>query len=406
MKALMMMVFGMVMLRTCNTPSANYAPPTPVSFQQFYDELSPYGNWIETPNDGYAWVPDVEEGFRPYYTNGNWVATDQGNTWVSGYPWGWAPFHYGNWGYTDPYGWAWKPGYDWAPAHVSWRQGNGFYGWAPLLANLALGKLLNDDDRPDDWWVFVPQARLYDNNVYRYWRGPQYNAGILPYTTYLTNVYKGKAGNSYYFGPRPNEWVKQTGKKLNVRRVLDVSNQSYAGNKRNGLHVYRPQVKQDKGARPSPNKVMQGWSGKGHGNKPANVKTDDRGNRQPHKAPPAVKQNGRAPGDRGKQQVHPERKQSSPAKQTKHTAPVQKQHKATAPKQQRSSSRPAKQNVRQSRPPAPKKQAQPARQKQQHAQPHQQRTAQPAGQHGGGRGGQHGGSRGGGKHGGGGGKNK
>jgi len=28
-----------------------------VSFQVFYDELSPYGTWVDDPEYGYIWIP-------------------------------------------------------------------------------------------------------------------------------------------------------------------------------------------------------------------------------------------------------------------------------------------------------------------------------------------------------------
>lgn len=73
------------------------ATPISISFQVFYDELSPYGDWIEDPNYGFIWVPYVDQSFQPYSTNGHWVMSTYGNTWVSQYNWGWAPFHYGRW---------------------------------------------------------------------------------------------------------------------------------------------------------------------------------------------------------------------------------------------------------------------------------------------------------------------
>jgi hypothetical protein len=72
-----------------------------VSFQMFYDQLSPYGQWVNDPNYGYVWIPDVGPNFQPYATNGYWTMTDYGNTWVSDYEWGWAPFHYGRWLYDN-----------------------------------------------------------------------------------------------------------------------------------------------------------------------------------------------------------------------------------------------------------------------------------------------------------------
>src|SRR6185312_12078650 len=80
-------------------------PGTDVSIQDFYDNLSPYGQWVDDQEYGYVFVPNVEQGFRPYYTDGYWAMTEYGNTWVSNYPWGWACFHYGRWTYDTYYGW-------------------------------------------------------------------------------------------------------------------------------------------------------------------------------------------------------------------------------------------------------------------------------------------------------------
>src|SRR5690242_9268795 len=68
-----------------------------VSFQVFYNDLAPYGTWVSYPSYGYAWVPAMGGGFRPYYTGGHWAYTDEGWMWLSDYDWGWAPFHYGTW---------------------------------------------------------------------------------------------------------------------------------------------------------------------------------------------------------------------------------------------------------------------------------------------------------------------
>jgi hypothetical protein len=46
-------------------------PPAPeVSYQSFYDALSPYGQWIDNPQYGYVWMPNVGPDFKPYATNG------------------------------------------------------------------------------------------------------------------------------------------------------------------------------------------------------------------------------------------------------------------------------------------------------------------------------------------------
>src|SRR5689334_22664545 len=89
-----------------------------VSYQVFYDQLSPYGIWIDDPTYGYIWVPNTGAGFQPYASNGYWVYTEYGWTWVSNYKWGWAPFHYGRWENSPAYGWYWIPGTEWSPAWV------------------------------------------------------------------------------------------------------------------------------------------------------------------------------------------------------------------------------------------------------------------------------------------------
>ena len=148
------------------TNTVKAQPGMSVSFQLFYDQLAPYGEWINDPEYGYIWLPYAEQGFQPYATNGHWVMTSYGNTWVSNYDWGWAPFHYGRWTYTDYYGWAWVPGYEWGPAWVSWRSGGGYYGWAPLGPRMSINVHIGI---PHAHWVFVPQRYIASTRLYSYY---------------------------------------------------------------------------------------------------------------------------------------------------------------------------------------------------------------------------------------------
>jgi hypothetical protein len=112
-----------------STAQINYnSPPQQgtVSLQVFYDELSPYGNWVSYNNYGFVWIPEAGLDFYPYSSNGKWVFTDTGWTWYSGYNWGWAPFHYGRWLYDNSYGWMWVPDTEWGPAWVTWRSGGDY----------------------------------------------------------------------------------------------------------------------------------------------------------------------------------------------------------------------------------------------------------------------------------------
>ena len=75
------------------------------------ESLEGYGRWVNTPDYGNVWTPQVAAGWAPY-RDGRWVWEDYyGWTWVSYDPWGWAPYHYGRWFFNAGYGgWCWWPG--------------------------------------------------------------------------------------------------------------------------------------------------------------------------------------------------------------------------------------------------------------------------------------------------------
>jgi hypothetical protein len=112
------------------------APPETPTIDYFQAHLTPYGQWIDVPDVGAAWVPAEANvpGWRPYMDAGHWQFTDAGWFWQSDYTWGDMAFHYGRWINNEFTAgrWAWVPGYNWAPSWVSWREGAGGLGWAPL----------------------------------------------------------------------------------------------------------------------------------------------------------------------------------------------------------------------------------------------------------------------------------
>jgi hypothetical protein len=98
----------------------------------FYDELSPYGQWVDYGNYGPVWYPSrVSENWRPYL-DGRWVPTADGWVFETNEPWGWATYHYGNWMPTPEHGWVWAPGRTWYPSTAAWRTSDEFIGWAPI----------------------------------------------------------------------------------------------------------------------------------------------------------------------------------------------------------------------------------------------------------------------------------
>jgi hypothetical protein len=98
----------------------------------FHEPLSPYGRWEVVGSYGSCWIPGgVASDWSPY-SNGYWQQTDGGWYWASDEPWAWATYHYGGWDFDSQFGWYWVPQTIWAPAWVSWREGGGYVGWAPL----------------------------------------------------------------------------------------------------------------------------------------------------------------------------------------------------------------------------------------------------------------------------------
>lgn len=223
-------------------PEIMQQPGGHVSIQTFYDELEPYGQWINDPELGYVWSPNVEEGFKPYATRGHWAETEYGNTWVSDYDWGWAAFHYGRWRYDQSYGWEWIPGTEWAPAWVNWRTGGDYYGWAPLgpgiNIDIAFGRQYY---APDNYWVFVPRQYLCSPSINRYYLPANRNVTIIRNTSIINNIYNGGSGR-YISGPRTAEIQHYAGRPINVYNINNNNRPGATRISNNTINIYRPQI--------------------------------------------------------------------------------------------------------------------------------------------------------------------
>lgn len=215
-----------------------------ISIQTFYDELSPYGDWVYTSDFGYVWRPYFEhpDAFRPYSSNGHWVNTDFGWTWVSDYDWGWATFHYGRWSFDNYLGWMWVPGYEWAPAWVTWGNYGDYYGWAPMGPNIYVS-VNSNWYAPDPWWTFVPRRHFCATN----WNHYIYDRPVhVTNITYITNVYNNNNynsnNNSWYYGPRVSEVERYSSTKVRRMEVVDSHRADNTGIRNERLNVYRPEV--------------------------------------------------------------------------------------------------------------------------------------------------------------------
>ena len=176
--------------------------PAEVTVNYFYDNLAPYGAWINVDGYGRCWRPSVaisNPGWQPYCDLGHWVYTDCGWYWFSDYSWGWAPFHYGRWFRHSHWGWCWAPDTVWGPSWVTWRYSDDYCGWAPLppLAvyregfgffynGLAVGVGF---DFGLNWncFAFVPIGHFCDRHPRRYCVASAQVTQIYNHTTVINN---------------------------------------------------------------------------------------------------------------------------------------------------------------------------------------------------------------------------
>jgi hypothetical protein len=324
----------MVCIGTYLTPQQASAQGPSVSFQVFYDELSPYGYWVISPDYGYVWVPNVDPGFTPYATNGYWVYTDMGWTWVSNYSWGWAPFHYGRW-YADPnYGYMWVPDNEWSPGWVTWRRAGGYYGWAPIgpgvSINVAYG---NSYMVPYNQWTFVSDGYLGRTNINNYYVNNSNNVVIIKNSTVINNT---RIDNSrhvtYHAGPDRIEVEKHVGRPITPVIIRDGSRPGQTVSN-NQIQIYRPHVQKNvsTGPKPAPAKAVSmkttGTSPQ-HSAQPARQQpAQEQHSAQPAKQQPAQQQHSTQP---AKQQPAQQQHSTQPAKQQ----PAQQQHSTQPAKQQ------------------------------------------------------------------------
>jgi hypothetical protein len=177
MKVLPHMLLGVALLfAICSTFNTVHAQADSAEIDNgfFYDRLSPHGDWVNTTEHGWTWQPSDADGeFRPY-TQGSWVYTDDsGWYWQSATEHGWATEHYGRWTKVDSK-WNWVPGNEWSGGWVTWRNGGGHVGWAPLPprakweagSGIGTKDFNHETDIPKDSWVFVNHSSFTASNVH------------------------------------------------------------------------------------------------------------------------------------------------------------------------------------------------------------------------------------------------
>ena len=246
---ILILAFAMVSLLSLTTANAQRS----VSLQVFYDELQPYGTWMDHGQYGYVWIPRVGADFMPYGSNGYWVNTEYGNTWVSDYDWGWAPFHYGRWFFDDFYGWIWVPDTVWGPAWVTWRTGGGYYGWAPLMPGFGIHLSVSYYNRiPNRYWNFVPYRYVTYRNVYTHCVARPTVVNIINHTTIITHNHTDNRRQTYFTGPTRSDIERRGGGRVQMHSISETDRPGRTEVSRSAVSFYKPQVENTRDSRSRP----------------------------------------------------------------------------------------------------------------------------------------------------------
>jgi hypothetical protein len=244
---------------TYSDPSVQQYPSGPQQYGQnedtsyFYDRLSPYGNWVDYNSYGYVWTPrHMGYRWRPY-SDGHWVWTDYGWTWIANEEWGDIPFHYGRWGWDNDMGWFWVPGTVWGPAWVTWRSNDQYMGWAPFPPGVEFRAGMNFSslsiDIPFNFWVFIQGSHFQDRDLNPYVLPFERNRTIVNYTSMHNNIYS-RGGRIINEGIRQDDVRRITGRAVPTYRMQDTQQPGRARVVGQDVQMFRPAIRQNEAAKP------------------------------------------------------------------------------------------------------------------------------------------------------------
>ena len=266
---------------------------TTVDYKNFYDQLSPYGEWLEvrpeevglqfnTASSDYSnsdlfslsdiigvkevyaaaedaemvfvWKPSNELGvklvkeetaeFKPY-TNGQWIYTDEGWYFKAPTPAEETVSHYGRWVNTPSAGWLWVPGRVWSPAWVDWKQDEKYLAWAPLPPSVyVVNNTVNVPVIEERNYVIVEKKYFLEPQVYKY---TTINSSLSPVRE-MTRIENIVIVNNTIInkGPAVNIFEALIGKVINPVKIVTVKNIAEAKYTDREYIVYKPVFKKYK----------------------------------------------------------------------------------------------------------------------------------------------------------------
>lgn len=181
-----------------------------ISYQVFYDQLSPYGQWVDFPSYGYVWLPDAGSDFFPYSSRGYWIMTEYCWTWLSDYNWGWAP---------------------------------GYYGWAPMGPGISIGMSFGSNyNNYSNHWILVNERYFGRKNINRYYASQNDYDMLFSNSTVINNTYVDNTRLTMYVsGPTRSDVRGVTGRRVSSYTIREnnVPGQSLSNGQ---FSIYRPQL--------------------------------------------------------------------------------------------------------------------------------------------------------------------
>jgi Family of unknown function (DUF6600) len=182
------LLFG-ILPPNCVTVASAQAP-APSQADPVRTLLSQYGNFVQHPKYGEAWVPTaVPTGWHPYPPC-HWVNTKQYGWYYNDETrWGQVVHHYGRWTHDAQFGWIWVSGSEFSPAWVLWRTSPQWIGWAPLSPDADLQDVANQPAGSDTGWIFMETQKFDQGCTGAGVVAPAANIPvILGQTHFVTNV--------------------------------------------------------------------------------------------------------------------------------------------------------------------------------------------------------------------------
>jgi hypothetical protein len=199
MKKIVLSIGLLLTLLIITSSKINAQADEAVNFDYFYNELQPYGTWIQLNDNIVGWKPNIDYPVWSPYSRGTWAWTNNGWYWDSQEPFGYIVYHYGRWHYDDYYGWLWFPDYTWAPAWVEWRNNDDYIGWAPLPPyagfSISAGMTFGPEcEVPYHYWSFVKFRYFCSPNIYGHFVSTDITLRVFSSTTTRVDyAYRDKA---------------------------------------------------------------------------------------------------------------------------------------------------------------------------------------------------------------------